>query len=99
MTTEAPLLRVQHAKLTFLVDNSIEWYVFEAKGGYDISFSLTIDSRMSPLPLGFKSEMKRHISEGPPVDNLVTHTPILDLEHYCCGQSLPVAVSNFRSSI
>lgn len=42
--------------------------------------------RMTKLPPGFTHELRQHLSQNPPVDE-VTGVPFVDLENYCCGKS------------
>ncbi|KAH9832331.1 beta-lactamase-like protein [Rhodofomes roseus] len=39
---------------------------------------------MTKLPPGFTHEVKLHLADNPPIDD-VTGAPFLDLENYCCG--------------
>lgn len=57
-----------------------------------LQFSITLDVlrrafRMTKFPPGFSSEIREHLSNNPPIDD-VTNTPIVDLENYCCGELL-----------
>lgn len=39
---------------------------------------------MTKLPPGFTHELRQHLSDDPPLDE-VTGVPFVDLENYCCG--------------
>ena len=76
------LRRVEKLVITFLVDNSIEWYAFDYPKGRDILIAIC---RFGKLPPGFTHELRVHLSQDPPIDPL-TGVPFLDLENYCCGE-------------
>ena len=40
---------------------------------------------MTKMPPGFSGEVRNHLADDPPIDEL-TGVPILDLENYCCGE-------------
>jgi 7,8-dihydropterin-6-yl-methyl-4-(beta-D-ribofuranosyl)aminobenzene 5'-phosphate synthase len=40
---------------------------------------------MTKLPPGFTHELRQHLSDDPPFDE-VTGVPFVDLENYCCGE-------------
>lgn len=40
------------------------------------------------MPPGFSSELTRHLTQDPPIDDR-TGIPLLDLENYCCGMYSP----------
>jgi len=63
-TSTGSLQSVDSLKITFLVDNAVEWF--------------------NKLPPGFTHEIRNHLSQNPPVDE-VTGVPFVDLENYCCG--------------
>lgn len=79
---------VDSVSFLFLVDNTIEWYVWL------LSIKappprLTVvfpngSFRMTRLPPGFSQEIINHLTNGPPVDKL-TGVPYVDLDNYCCG--------------
>ncbi|PVF96769.1 hypothetical protein CPB86DRAFT_484584 [Serendipita vermifera] len=52
-----------------------------------VEISIIVDNNiewMSKLPPGFSSEVRLQLANNPPMD-AATQTPLLDLDHYCCG--------------
>ncbi len=73
---------VEKLTITFIVDNTIEWYVSSpmyAGGG------LIALVRMTKLPPGFIHEVPQHLSQPDVPRDDRTGVPFVDLENYCCG--------------
>ncbi|KAF8893973.1 beta-lactamase-like protein [Infundibulicybe gibba] len=80
----ASLGSVDKLTVTFLVDNSIEW--FDHPNTCIPLRRLNDDSnRMTKLPPGFTHELSQHIRYHSPVVDETTGVPILNFDYFCCG--------------
>ena len=73
---------VDKLSITFLVDNSIEWYVVY----YDVNIANKELARMTKLPPGFTHELPQHLQQHGHCVDTVMGVPAFDFEKICCGE-------------
>lgn len=49
------------------------------------------------MPAGFQHEIRQHLAQSPPIDE-VTNTPFVDLENYCCGMLSSFVYIEYQTS-